>query len=340
MSHDTPNQLPKRAFEEDAPLEQSGLAAFRARVQRVAVPAVLTLAVSAGLTLGGIVAKGSDDQTLTAAPAAPVAMADRQVDQPSRSDERAPLAEPTPDALPAETAPPAEAPAAPADAQALRKISFAPTAAPSTAKATGKMYATAGVKVRSQANAGSAQIGSVRTGDSISVTGRTDNGFSQVVLNGRNGWVSSKYLSSKAPAPAAAPARSAAAARPAAAAPAAAPGGGRSCAPLPGLAAGAASVHQALCAGFPAVSSYGGVRPDWDDEHPSGRAIDAMVSSIGTGDAVANWARANAASYGITEVIWNQRIWTSQRGGEGWRAMGDRGSATANHRDHVHISVR
>jgi hypothetical protein len=27
------------------------------------------------------------------------------------------------------------------------------------------------------------------------------------------------------------------------------------------------------------------------------------------------------------------------RAGEGWRAMPDRGSATANHYDHVHIAV-
>ena len=99
-------------------------------------------------------------------------------------------------------------------------------------------------------------------------------------------------------------------------------------------------MHQALCANFPQITSYGGVRSDWDVEHPSGRAIDAMTTDQATGDAVANWARSNASKYGITEVIWNQRIWTTQRASEGWRMMSDRGSATANHRDHVHITVR
>jgi hypothetical protein len=33
-------------------------------------------------------------------------------------------------------------------------------------------------------------------------------------------------------------------------------------------------------------------------------------------------------------VIWNQRINT----GSGWESMEDRGGATANHEDHVHIS--
>ncbi|MEP7157788.1 MAG: SH3 domain-containing protein, partial [Chloroflexota bacterium] len=36
---------------------------------------------------------------------------------------------------------------------------------------------------------------------------------------------------------------------------------------------------------------------------------------------------------------WSQRIWSVQRSSEGWRPMADRGSTTANHYDHVHVSV-
>jgi endonuclease/exonuclease/phosphatase family metal-dependent hydrolase len=57
------------------------------------------------------------------------------------------------------------------------------------------------------------------------------------------------------------------------------------------------------------------------------------------GDALAEYAKANADQLGIDYIIWWQRIWSSQRPGEGWRPMADRGSATANHRDHVHINV-
>jgi hypothetical protein len=39
------------------------------------------------------------------------------------------------------------------------------------------------------------------------------------------------------------------------------------------------------------------------------------------------------------EVIYRQHIWTVQRSSEGWRPMSDRGSPTANHMDHVHVSV-
>ncbi len=96
-------------------------------------------------------------------------------------------------------------------------------------------------------------------------------------------------------------------------------------------------LYRAACAAFPALSSYGG----WDahGEHSSGRAIDFMVSDPSLGQALADWARAHAGELNLYDVIWQQRIWTPVRASEGWRGMPDRGSATANHFDHVHISV-
>ncbi|WP_433259743.1 lytic transglycosylase domain-containing protein (plasmid) [Streptosporangium sp. CA-135522] len=84
-------------------------------------------------------------------------------------------------------------------------------------------------------------------------------------------------------------------------------------------------------------------------EHPLGRACDFMLSTGGRipapgeqarGDAIAAWAQTNAERLGILYVIWRQRIWNVTRAGEGWRPMADRGSHTANHQDHVHISMR
>ena len=49
--------------------------------------------------------------------------------------------------------------------------------------------------------------------------------------------------------------------------------------------------------------------------------------------------RANASELGVSYVIYAQRIWSVERGGEGWRGMSNRGSSTANHYDHVHVSV-
>ncbi|MDR6212173.1 hypothetical protein QE364_003904 [Nocardioides zeae] len=38
-------------------------------------------------------------------------------------------------------------------------------------------------------------------------------------------------------------------------------------------------------------------------------------------------------------IIWRKRIISTDRLGEGWRTMGDRGGDTANHMDHVHVSL-
>lgn len=351
MSDD--NHLPKRAVsvDDDHSAMGDGVGAFRTVVRKAALPAVLVMAVSSGLAFGGLAPKGAE--TVSAEPAPAVAMPARDAETVSRNFDRASIdealaaGEPTaPAGQPEDTKPAVEeSPAGPADEAAPRPEAKALTAITpeegETALTTGRAYASTNVNVRSDASVSSDRIASVSSGESVAVTGRTDNGFTQVNVNGKTGWISSDYVSKdapKAPAPAASSARSSAPAVKAAA-PAAAPAA-RSCAPLPGLQARTAAVHQALCANFPAITSYGGVRADWDVEHPSGRAIDAMTSNQAVGDAVANWARANAGQYGITEVIWNQRIWTTQRAGEGWRMMSDRGSATANHRDHVHISVR
>ncbi|MFD1824733.1 MULTISPECIES: SH3 domain-containing protein [Mumia] len=105
-----------------------------------------------------------------------------------------------------------------------------------------------------------------------------------------------------------------------------------------GLTSNAIKVHRAVCAEFPSVTSYGGVRSGDGGEHGSGRALDIMVSGA-TGDQIADYVRANASRLGVTEVLWAQQIWTTQRASEGWRSMEDRGSSTANHYDHVHVTV-
>jgi hypothetical protein len=96
---------------------------------------------------------------------------------------------------------------------------------------------------------------------------------------------------------------------------------------------------------FPAIGCY---RPGTSGEHPLGRACDFMLSSGGVmpsgpwvqrGYEVASWAQANAARLGIMYIIYRQRIWDIRMASAGWVQMPDRGSITANHYDHVHISV-
>ena len=68
-------------------------------------------------------------------------------------------------------------------------------------------------------------------------------------------------------------------------------------------------------------------------DHPGGLAVDFMVDRA-TGDQLAECALRNQDALGIKYVIWEQQI----NHGSGWTGMEDRGSVTANHFDHVHIS--
>lgn len=74
-------------------------------------------------------------------------------------------------------------------------------------------------------------------------------------------------------------------------------------------------------------------------DHSRGLAVDFMtMTDRARGDRLAEHARANASAYGIQYVMWNNRIWDARRSGKGWQWVADRGSRTANHMDHVHVS--
>jgi hypothetical protein len=99
---------------------------------------------------------------------------------------------------------------------------------------------------------------------------------------------------------------------------------------------------------FGPFSAIGCYRAGNDGEHPLGRACDFMLSSGGVipaaaaiqkGFDIAAWAQANASRLGIMYIIYRQRIWDVRMASSGWVPMEDRGSITANHYDHVHISV-
>lgn len=106
-----------------------------------------------------------------------------------------------------------------------------------------------------------------------------------------------------------------------------------------GLVPNAVTVYRSVCAAFPEVSSWGGLRPGDDGFHGTGQAVDVMISDSAGGDAVAAYVLENASALGVSEILWAQQIWTAERSGEGWRPVEDRGSVTANHYDHVHVSV-
>lgn len=87
--------------------------------------------------------------------------------------------------------------------------------------------------------------------------------------------------------------------------------------------------------------TIGGTRPSATDPggHPSGKALDWMVQGDqALGQAIIAYSVANWDALGIEYLIYRQRILQSPGGS--WSTMADRGSATANHMDHVHINYR
>jgi hypothetical protein len=107
-----------------------------------------------------------------------------------------------------------------------------------------------------------------------------------------------------------------------------------------GLTRDAIRVHRAICARYPQIKTFFGRRSGGGDSfHNSGRAVDIMLGGSSSGWQIARWVRANHKRLGASQVIFSQHIWTVQRSSEGWRSMPDRGNATANHYDHVHVSV-
>ncbi|SMY11310.1 ligand-binding protein SH3 [Brevibacterium jeotgali] len=104
-----------------------------------------------------------------------------------------------------------------------------------------------------------------------------------------------------------------------------------------GLTPGGTAAYRAVCAEFPEVSSYGGRRADPGSDHNSGNAVDIMISGS-TGDSIKDYLIQNKDKLNVKYVIWEQKIYASYTGWSG-RAMEDRGSVTANHYDHVHVSV-
>lgn len=106
-----------------------------------------------------------------------------------------------------------------------------------------------------------------------------------------------------------------------------------------------------LCAKqhFPKLNTFYGIREDSMPYHPSGRAVDIMLSgvfgdvlaadAVTYGTQLAEYLKTNAAQLGIDHIIWRQTIWSTAKAAAGWRPMEDRGGITANHFDHIHVTT-
>ncbi len=124
-----------------------------------------------------------------------------------------------------------------------------------------------------------------------------------------------------------------------------------------GLTDRAAKVRTELRAGF-GRQELGGFAPGGvtsghmaGSAHYDGRALDVFFRpaderNLMRGWAVAQYLVAHAERLAVTTVIYDGRIWTARRSGEGWREYAvdtaGRSSAVAavlEHRDHVHVDV-
>ncbi|MFI5610863.1 hypothetical protein [Amycolatopsis sp. NPDC051903] len=104
---------------------------------------------------------------------------------------------------------------------------------------------------------------------------------------------------------------------------------------LAGAQPNAAQVGNHILTKFKVGSVGGRAGRSGTSDHPAGLALDFMVDTA-TGNALADYVLAHQSQFGVTYVIWRQRI----NLGSGWTAMEDRGSPTANHFDHVHVSFK
>jgi hypothetical protein len=194
-------------------------------------------------------------------------------------------------------------------------------------KVTGRLWTTEDLDLRVTPADGADVLGEVKALTRVPVTGERSNGFAQVVVGTGStrtiAWVTEDYLAEEKPTD-----------------PAHLPLSDQPCPDTSvehGLTDAAVKVYRAVCHAFPQITRYGG----WDNhgEHSSGKALDIMNSDVALGNQIAAYLQAHASELDIFDVIWRQRIWTTERAGDGWRSMPSRGSATANHMDHVHVSV-
>jgi hypothetical protein len=285
---------------------------FGVRLARIVVPATLLTALGVGVA--SAVIPGDGAQVAYPVPASTASVdathsaSDVRGQEVSRHIARAPirsLAAPRPSSSASET------------------ITTAPKL-----KVTDTKYATTDLNIRTEPADDASVVDEVKAGTKLSVTATVTDGFRYVSYHDKGRWVKNQYLSDKKPASGASDSS-----------------GGISGAPCPsgssvesGLTPDAIRVHRALCHRYPQISNFLGRRTS-SGYHGQGRAVDCMISDSTVGWDIAHWVRAHAKELGAMEVIYRQHIWTVQRSSEGWRSMSDRGSPTANHMDHVHVSV-
>lgn len=116
-------------------------------------------------------------------------------------------------------------------------------------------------------------------------------------------------------------------------------------APEGGLQGNAVLLARLLGHMFPQIASMGGFRANGGGytDHPEGRALDIMIPNyaseggIALGDTITAFLMANSDKLGVEYTIWRQ-TYRSASGAS--NVMDSRGSDTADHYDHVHVTTK
>ena len=193
-----------------------------------------------------------------------------------------------------------------------------PRSRPPIKGADKQLWTTDELNIWTQPGDKAKQLGELDAGKKVLVTGRALWGRTEIVLKGKSRWVTAGYLSDEKPPDARRRLhqrhlramrgqrqhRGRARAR-------CAPTSRRSPATAPSAAAAATTAPAARSTSWSAASAAGRSR-----------------------SSSARTTRRSASATSSTR----QHIWSVERAGEGWRGMSDRGSTTANHYDHVHVT--
>lgn len=191
--------------------------------------------------------------------------------------------------------------------------------------AAGVRYATTAVNVRTGPATSYQKVGLLGEAASIQITGRSQNGWTEVIFNGAACWISSTYLAADPPHTDPEPN------------PVQGPGTGV-------VQPQTASLVEVVKARFPQIKTVYTLRAGSTGDHGNGLAADFMLPNYKANNAlgweIADYLQQNAAELRIQYIMFDQKIWNISRAGEGWRTFADRGNDTDNHLDHVHVSMQ
>lgn len=280
----------------------------RLKPRAAAIAGPLAVVATAGAVTFGVLAANPDFEQLVAVPAASDVSAARDggvrdLGSVSREFARGDQRKTTP----RKPAPPTE----------LEKVMAQPAVAQAIQGAEQKLWTTEALNLWTQPGDEAGETGEIDAGKQVLITGRELYGREEIVLDGQARWVTAGYLSAEEPFSL-----------------------GGDCSNGTSVESGVSpnivAVHEAVCAEFPEITTYGTFRGD--GEHAQGLAVDIMVSGD-RGWEVAEFVRKYYSELGVNYIIYSQNIWSVDRSGEGWRGMEDRGSTTANHYDHVHVTT-